>query len=66
MEDGMKQQFLTEPSAIVMISEGEVTKSKPYEAVLEKPDGATHAIILLECWRRPRFEPVRPGTPTFR
>lgn len=44
----MKQKISSEPSVTIVLAEGEVAKGKAYETEIDRPDGATHAIVLVE------------------
>lgn len=44
----MKQSVVTEPGATVIVTEGEISSNQPYELDIAVPEGATHALMLIE------------------
>lgn len=44
----MKQSVLPEPSATIVVNEGEISPDQPFETEIAVPEGATHAIVLVE------------------
>lgn len=44
----MKQSVLPEPSATIVVNEGEIHPDQPFETEIAVPEGATHALVLVE------------------